>query len=130
MQLIYQRFNNDCVISTVAMMLGLSYDDVFFPQVEAGFVPDNDTGLNVIDVMRRIGYEAEWCEGGDRLMQDDPIIVLVDSHIEPGEFHAVFVLKGVIYDPNPFGCSYDFEYVNAHAYLTYYNPTALGTRQL
>ena len=124
MALIPQRFNNDCVISSVAMMLGLSYDDVFFPQVEAGFVADNDIGLTVPEVLERVGHGVEWSDRDELHYINGGLIAVIECESSPGEHHAVYIVDGELYDPG-IADPYDLSYVLEHVVQIFHNPMRL-----
>lgn len=109
MNIIKQRFNNDCVIACVAMIAGVTYDEVFFRAVERGFVPDNGEGLQIWQTLEHMGFDCDWCDGGHGLFEPVARIVSVYSQTRDDLLHAVVVKAGHVFDPQgafPYGIKY------------------------
>lgn len=101
MRAIHQRYDNDCGVAAVAMVTGLYYGTVLNAAIEIGFVPDNGIGLDVCELLDRLGFSSRYSESSYGLEHCEPRIAIIKlDDRDGGGVHALVVERGVVYDPD------------------------------
>lgn len=101
MKIVHQKYNNDCSVAVVSMMIDIPYKDVLAIAIENGFVPDNDKGLYADDLLNWCGYECDWADGFYSTNDSDDVrMIITPSRFKDGNFHIIGYHHGKVYDPN------------------------------
>ena len=108
---IMQKEGGDCVIASLAMILGLPYQEVSKKALEL-FAKPHETGLSVRDTQRLIrsltGRVFESVKAAELDLEDETGVLFV---MLPHVYHAVVLFEGSVFNPT------DGLMWNRHAYL-------------
>lgn len=100
-ELVQQRWGNDCVVAALAMALGRSYEDVFAAvRSRVIWSPGDGPGVPVLEAVEACGVRAGIAQGWpEETVPTSPSLIVVASQITDGGRHAVVFADGKIYDP-------------------------------
>ena len=108
---IMQKEGGDCVIASLAMILGMPYQEVSKKAIEL-FTKPHETGLSVRDAQRMIrllaGRVFQSIKATETDLDDETGVLFVKL---PQDYHAVVLFEGSIYNPA------DGLFWNRHAYF-------------
>ena len=115
-KLVEARSTNDCGICAVAMVAGLTWDEVYDAAEECGFILGSDEGSNIGEISMKLNLDFEWIESFNDI---GPSIISIDSLTPSFTRHAVVYNKGRIFDCSP-GEKASLDHVKKTAHYTYF----------